>query len=148
MKIVMQNKPMKIVGIELRTSNEVAFHDIPKHWQRFYQEGILSRIPNKVSNDVFAVYTNFENEGKNNSGTYSLIVGAEVESLERVPSDLAATVVSESKRRVFAVPTGQPEKVGEQWQQIWGLTDLDKTFIADYEHYRESGEIEIHIGVS
>lgn len=148
MKTVMQTKPLKIVGVELRTTNEVAFHEIPKLWQRFYQEGVLAQIPNKVSNDVYAVYTNFENEGKNNEGTYSLILGAEVSSLDGVPEALASTVVNAAKRRVFEVPAGQPHKVGEKWQEIWSLSDHKKTFIADYECYRESGEIEILVGIS
>jgi predicted transcriptional regulator YdeE len=146
MDTVEQKHAINIVGLELRTSNEQAFEQIPGHWQKFFVDGILERIPNKVSNDVFAVYTNFANPGQNNDGTYSLIIGAEVDNLDAVPDDLVGTVIPGSRRKVFHVAQGHPEQVGAKWQEIWG-TQLDKAFVSDYEHYRASGEIAIHIGV-
>jgi predicted transcriptional regulator YdeE len=146
MQTINQTKPINIIGIELRTSNTEAVQTIPPMWQKFYQEGIMNQIPNKVSNDVYAVYTNFENEGKNNEGTYSLIIGAAVESLDNVPEQFVSTTIPASKRVVFEVEAKHPEKVGEKWMEIW-KTELPKTFTSDYELYKESGEIEIHIGV-
>jgi predicted transcriptional regulator YdeE len=147
MKTVTQEKPIHVVGLEIRTSNEKAFTDIPAHWQRFYQSGILEKIPNKVSGTVYAVYTNFENPGKNNNGIYSFIIGAEVRDTQHVPEGLVATVIPVSKRWVFEVATGKPEKVGEKWQEIWALGDQGKAFVSDFERYQENGEIEIHVGV-
>lgn len=146
MDAIEQKQAIKVVGLELRTSNAQAFDTIPSHWQKFYVDAVLDRIPNKVSDDVFAVYTNFANPGQNNEGTYSLIIGAQVNSLDGVPPDLATTVIPESKRQVFQVEAGHPEQVGAKWQEIWEAP-LDKAFVADYEHYRASGEIAIHIGV-
>jgi predicted transcriptional regulator YdeE len=146
MQTITQSKPITIVGIKLRTSNTEAMNTIPPFWGKFYQEGILNQIPNKVSSDIFAVYTDFENEGKNNEGQYSLIIGAEVENLDNVPQQFVSTVIPASKRVVFEVEAGHPEKVAEKWMEIW-QTDLPKTFISDYELYKASGEITIHIGV-
>ena len=147
MKKITQKKSILIVGIELRTSNLEAMQTIPPFWQKFYQEGILQKISNKVSDNVFAVYTNFENEGKNNEGIYSLIIGAEVTEVQALPKNFVSTIVKPSKRAVFEVEKGHPEKVGEKWQEIWGMTDLEKSYISDYELYFPSGEIEIHIGI-
>ncbi len=142
-----QDKPIKIVGIELRTSNSEAMQTIPPFWGKFYQEGILAQIPNKISNDIYAVYTNFENEGKNNEGVYSLIIGAEVKNIDEIPVGFTSAVISPSQRAVFEVEKGHPEKVGEKWVEIWNHADLNKTYLADYELYKESGEIEIFIGI-
>lgn len=147
MKKITQEKSILIVGIELRTSNLEAMQTIPPFWQKFYQEGILQKISNKVSDNVFAVYTNFENEGKNNEGIYSLIIGAEVTEVQALPKNFVSTIVKPSKKAVFEVEKGHPEKVGEKWQEIWGMTDLEKSYISDYELYFPSGEIEIHIGI-
>jgi predicted transcriptional regulator YdeE len=147
METINQASPIPVVGIELRTNNEAAFQEIPKHWQRFVQEGVLGKITGKVSNDIYAVYTNFENKGKNNDGTYSFIIGAEVKELTNVPPAFASTTIPASRRQVFKVAAGHPEQVGAKWQEIWGLKGLNKTFVSDYEHYRESGEIEILVGV-
>ena len=138
-----QEKDLTIVGLEIRTSNERAFEEIPAHWQKFFQEGIVGQIPNKVSNDVYAVYTNFENKGKNNEGIYSFVIGVEVDQVGALPANLSSTLVPASDRMVFQVETGQPQQVGAKWQEIWGIDDIQKAFIADYEMYKESGEIYI-----
>ena len=147
MGTIIQTEGISIIGIELRTTNDNAFKDIPAHWQRFYQESILDQIPERVSGDVYGVYTNFEHEGKNNEGLYSFILGVQVTTLDQVPTHFVSTVIPPSKREVFQVTTGHPEKVGEKWQEIWGRTDLKKTFISDYERYQPSGEIAIFVGV-
>lgn len=147
MKKITQENDIKIVGIKLRTSNVEAMQTIPPFWQKFYQEGILQQISNKVSDTVFAVYTNFENEGKNNEGMYSLIIGAEVTEIQTLPENFVSTIVNPSKRAVFEVEKGHPEKVGEKWQEIWKTTDLEKKYVSDYELYYPSGEIEIYIGI-
>src|SRR3989338_11532665 len=98
MKKTTQEKDIQIVGIELRTSNAEAMQTIPPFWQKFYQENILQQIANKDSDNVFAVYTNFENEGKNNEGTYSLIIGAEVSEIQTLPENFVSTIIKPSKR--------------------------------------------------
>jgi predicted transcriptional regulator YdeE len=63
MKKMTQARDIMIVGIALRTSNEEAMETIPPLWGRFLSEGILGQIPNRVNDEINAVYTNFENEG-------------------------------------------------------------------------------------
>jgi len=147
MKKITQQKNIQIVGIELRTSNLEAMQTIPPFWQKFYQEGVLQQIANKVSDNIYAVYTNFENEGKNNEGVYSLIIGAEVKNFDNIPAPFVSTVIPVSKRAVFEVETGHPEKVGEKWQEIWQTTVFEKSYISEYELYYSSGEIKIYIGI-
>src|SRR5271156_4119301 len=55
---VIQKPAILVIGINCRTSNapEAGPQDIPKLWGRFYGEDIISRIPNKVSNEVIALY--------------------------------------------------------------------------------------------
>lgn len=136
-----------VIGIELRTTNTVAMQTIPPHWQRFAQEGVLAALPAKLSNDVFAVYTHFENAGSNNVGLYSLVIGAAVSPNAAVPAGMVRVVVPASPRAVFAVEAGRFDLVGAAWQAIWAHTELPKTFIADYEQYHGDGHITISIGL-
>ena len=55
---------------KLRTSNAEAMQTIPPFWRSFIKK-TFCKNRNKVSDDVYAVYTNLENEGKNNGGVYS-----------------------------------------------------------------------------
>jgi predicted transcriptional regulator YdeE len=49
---------------------------------------------------------------------------------------------------------GKPEKIVEVWQQIWQLSQEDSVFdqrrsyLADFERYQPSGEIDIYIGIN
>lgn len=142
-----QAQAIHVIGIELRTSNLEAFQTIPPLWQRFGQEGVLARIPGKLNGDVYAVYTDFENAGRDNQGEYSLVIGAQVQPGTPVPAGLARAVIPAARRAVFAVDKGRFDKVGEKWQEIWARTDLAKTFIADYERYLPGGEIDIFVGI-
>lgn len=147
MKTIQQTRAVHIIGLELRTNNQVAAQTIPVFWGRFMAEGILQRLPDKVSDDVWAVYTHFENAGVNNEGLYSLIIGAEVPANSEVPTGLVRTVLPASWRAVFEAQTGRPESVADVWPLIWARQDLKKTFIADAERYAANGEIQIWIGV-
>lgn len=147
LQTVHQEQAIHVIGIELRTSNTEAFKTIPPLWQRFGEEGVLARILGKLNGEVYAVYTDFENAGRDNLGEYSLVIGAQVQPGTPVPAGFARAVIPASHRAVFAVAKGRFDKVGEKWQEIWARADLAKTFIADYERYLPGGEIDIFVGI-
>ena len=136
-----------VVGIELRTSNTEAMLTIPPLWQRFGQENVLAAIGGKRGEDVFAVYTHFEHAGNNNTGLYSLVVGAAVAPDAPVPAGMVRVVVPASPRAVFGVEKGRFDLVGAAWGAIWLRSDLAKTFIAEYEQYHANGDITVSIGL-
>jgi predicted transcriptional regulator YdeE len=138
---------MTIAGLELRTSNAQAFETIPAHWQRFYAEAVLAQIPDKISDDVYALYTHFENPGVNHEGVYSLIIGAQVAAVNALPATLRSVSVPAGRYAVFAVEAGQPQKVGARWQEIWTQAELPRRFVADFERYTPSGQIDIFVGL-
>jgi predicted transcriptional regulator YdeE len=147
MKTEHQPEAITIVGLELRTNNEEAFQTIPMHWHCFGTEGILEQIPNKASTDVYAIYTHFEYEGLNNTGMYSLVIGAAVTHLETVPAGLTRIQLPASSYQIFPVEQGRPDLVGQAWQTIWQQDTSSRTFIADGERYRSDGTIDILLGV-
>lgn len=143
---------IQVIGIELRTTNDNgrSFKEIPPFWQRFLQENYQKQIANKLNNDIYAVYTHFENQGKNNQGLYSLILGYSVKSNSIPPKGFTAVTIPEGNYRIFPVEAGRQDKVGEVWQSIWSLPDGEKsnwTFTCEFERYRDSGEIDIFIGL-
>jgi predicted transcriptional regulator YdeE len=141
------NLAFSVLGLALRTSNAEGFETIPAHWQRFFGEGVPARLSSRLDDDLYAVYTDFEHSGRSNEGLYTLVIGARVAADCAVPHGLTRVHVPASRRCVFDVPAGAPQQVGEVWREIWARSDLRKTFISDYEHYRASGEIRILVGV-
>lgn len=142
---------LDIVGIALRTNNRVGFETIPAHWQRFYQEQVLNQIAHKASDDVYAVYGLFENlEVVQTQGiqdlTYTLVLGAAVTRVDALAPGLQHLRVPAQHYQVFSAPTGQPQQVGALWQHIWAQP-LPRAFVADFERYRPSGEIDVLVGL-
>ena len=80
---------MYVVGISADTNNadEMAGRGkIPALWQRFYEEGIGDRIPNRVAPQGVAVlYTDIESD---ENGPYRIIIGALVKDPVDVPEGM------------------------------------------------------------
>ena len=150
MQAIPQPQALHVVGIALRTHNGEAFETIPAHWAAFSQAQLAARLPHRLSDDVYAVYTNFENAGIDNSGCYTLVIGHAVPGhwAELPPEGLTHVVAPASTRAVFPVEKGRFDLVGAEWQTIWQRTDLKKTTLADYERYQPDGSIDIHIGLT
>lgn len=145
--------PLHIIGLELRTTNERAFQDIPPFWGRFFQEGVDKKISNKLGEEIYAVYTNFENEGVNNEGEYSMVVGYAVKEGETVPEGLVEVTIPAAEYAVFSLEKGQMHQVGNKWMEIWELSKNDPSFnqkrsyTADFERYGAIGEVDILVGL-
>lgn len=149
MQFLPQAQALHVVGVALRTHNGEAFQTIPPHWGRFARAGLAACLSHRLSDDVYAVYTHFQNAGVDNGGWYTLVIGHAVpgDSPAPAPEGLTHVVAPASQRAVFELAQGRPDLVGAEWQQIWQRTDLQKTTLADYERYQPDGRISIHIGV-
>lgn len=147
MKYTNQTQAIKIVGLKTKTGGEKAFQDIPVHWEKFFSEKIIDTIPNKISKDIYGIYTDFENEGENNKGSYSFVIGVEVSDFDNISEGLEKIIIPESEYQVF--PAGnKPEQIGEKWREIWEYDfKKQKTYFLEYEKYYENGNIDIFIGI-
>ncbi len=97
-------EPFFIMGISIRTTNEdqQAAKDIPALWQRFWNEDILSKIPNKTGNTLYCAYTDYESDF---TKPYTTVLGCKVSSLGTIPQGLKvkqfrAAVIQNSLQRV------------------------------------------------
>ncbi|NIA02561.1 MAG: AraC family transcriptional regulator [Nitrospirae bacterium] len=128
-----RKESMMVIGIEARTSNGsgAAAADIPKLWEAFYAKGVLSKIPNKVSDEVIALYCDYEG---GYSQPYAFVIGCAVSSLDEVPEGLVAKTIPASTFAVFHVSGEFPKSLVETWGTIW-QSSLQRTYVGDYEVY-------------
>lgn len=147
MRIIEQQHAIHVIGIELRTTNEEAMETIPRHWQRFSQENVAAAVPACTGPDVYAVYTHFQDAGRGNAGLYSLVIGMAADPAAVPPPGMVRAVLPAGPRAVFPVERGRPDKVVDGWREVWGRTDLRKSFVADCECFAPDGRIEIRIGL-
>lgn len=141
-----------VIGISIRTTNEnnQAMSDIPPLWGRFMGEGIANKIPNKISDEIICIYTEYESD---HTKPYSVILGCKVKDLGEVPDGMKAITVEGGEFASF-VAQGDLSKgaVGEAWHRIW-QAGLERKYTADYEVYGakaqnpENAEVDIYVAI-
>ena len=141
---------MMVIGIECRTSNDPSAgpQDIPQLWQKFYAENIQSKIPNKASDEVIALYCDYEGDY---TQSYSCVIGCAVNSLEQIPEEMVGKIVPESTFALYRAEGEFPKSLIDTWSHIWH-SDLKRTYLGDYEVYGHkfsgtSKEIDILVAI-
>lgn len=148
---VIQKPTIYVIGIECRTSNapEYGPQDIPRLWERFYSEDIINKIPNKASNEVIALYCDYEGDY---TQPYSLVIGCAVTALDSIPEGMVAKTIPVGSYAVFHAVGEHPASLIETWGNVWQTT-LKRTYTGDYEFYgekffsRSAQEVEVFIAI-
>lgn len=149
--IVIQKPSIQVIGIECRTSNspEEGPRDIPQLWERFYKEDIINKIPNRISNDVIALYCDYEGD---HTQPYFLVIGCAVTSLDNIPKGMVAKTIPAGSYALFTAVGEYPACLIETWGAIW-QTKLKRTYTGDYEFYgdrftaKTPKEVEVFIAI-
>lgn len=125
-------EPFNIIGIGIRTTNEnnQAAREIAELWQRFLGENISAKIPNKVDNAIYSLYTEYEGD---HTKPYTAILGCKVNDLSEIPEGMTGksfdggTYLKTSAR-------GDLMKglIVNHWLKIWDM-DLNRAYTADFE---------------
>ncbi len=142
-----------IIGISVRTTNEggKAAKDLGNLWSRFFAENIPAKITNIMSNEMYAIYTDYENDYM---GEYTTLVGFKVSSLDDVPEGLTGRAFEGGSFKKFVAKGEMPDSVVNEWQKIWSADkELNRAYTYDYEVYGDKSqkgkdsEIDIYIAV-
>lgn len=148
-----QLEAFKLVGIETRTTNEngASASALGKLWERFYGEQIPGKIPNKESNEVYTIYTDYASDYK---GAYTAVIGLKVSTLDQVPDGLIGREFQGGTYQKFTAKGPMPDAVVESWKEIWEKdSELNRKYTADFEVYGEKAqngadsEVEIYIAI-
>ncbi|WP_136465941.1 GyrI-like domain-containing protein [Flagellimonas onchidii] len=139
---------LTIVGLSIRTSNDPgkADNDIPKLWHRFMDENTVNRIPNKVDETLYAIYTDYEGD---HTQPYTMVIGCNVSKLDNIPEDMTVKMIPESNYTLFTAKGDlTKDAVINTWMKIWNA-NLKRAYTTDIEVYGEKamnpkdGEAEI-----
>ncbi|MCH7399398.1 GyrI-like domain-containing protein [Belliella sp. DSM 107340] len=145
-------EPFMVIGISVRTSNEnsQAATDMPAIWGKFFEESIMAKIPNRIEDSVYCIYTDYE---KDHTRPYTAILGCKVSSLESIPEGMVGKKIESKTYKKFTAKGNLEDNiVYEEWLKIWN-SDLPRRYTADFEVYgeksqnQEAAEIDIFIAV-
>jgi predicted transcriptional regulator YdeE len=126
-----------VIGIAVETSNEngKAALDIPKLWERFLSEHIGQQIPNKISEEIIAIYTHYESDF---TGAYTTILGCQVQNLSQIPEGMVGHKIEKQTFTKFEVKGDLTQGIVYQmWVNIWEM-DLNRAYTSDFEIYRQT----------
>ena len=146
-------KGFKIIGISARTTNKnnQASRDLSKLWERFYSKEVFASIPNKISNDILAVYTDYKSDY---TDEYTAIIGVQVSKLDNIPDGLIAREFGAENFQKYIAKGEMPNAVIDTWIDIWRRDiELNRKYTYDFEIYKEKSpkgeelEVEIFIAI-
>ena len=129
-----------IIGISVRTTNKdnKAAEDIGKLWEQFFADNLSEKIPNKLSSDIYSIYTDYKS---NYTEEYTTILGIPVSSLENIPEGLEGRQFEEGGFEVFTAKGQMPKAVADTWIDIWDRdAELQRKYTYDFEVYDEKSQ--------
>lgn len=144
-------KGFKIIGISTRTTNKdnKSKQDLEKLWGKFMSENIFEKIPNKSSNEILSVYTDYVSDFTED---YTTILGVPVSTLDEIPSELIGREFPAENFEKFTAKGEMPNAVVNTWTEIWRKDKkLNRKYSYDFEvygeksHNGENSEVEIYI---
>ena len=143
---------LHIIGIAIKTSNkdQQSAGDINGLWEKFWNENTGSKIPNKLNEDIYCVYTEYEGDF---TQPYTTLIGYVVKDLNNIPVDMKGiTIESGDYIKLTAKGKLSAGVVINEWSKVW-QSDLPRNYKADFEVYGakavdpDNAEIDIFVGV-
>lgn len=124
-----------IAGIAVRTINKDgrSQQDIGELWNRFTSQNIFAQIPDKESNDIYCMYTDYESDF---TGEYTTILGCKVTSCDRLPEGFVTKEIPKITYKHYKATGEIPFCVGKVWNDIW-QSGVERKYIADFDVYGE-----------
>ncbi len=112
-----------VVGLTVRTTNDKEAGGqglIPKFWESVMDQDKLSQVPNRLSDDMVVVYSDYASDA---SGAYSYTLGVRVSSADKVADGFVARKIQAGKYAVIQSEQGPPQEViPALWAKINQMT--------------------------
>ncbi len=139
-----------VMGISVRTINENgrAAKDIGELWNRFFSDNVLNKIPDRLSDEIYSIYTDYEGDYKD---PYTVVLGCKVPKDTALKDGLVSKMVKSGKYTKF-VAKGDLNQgvVYKEWGKIWNI-DSERVYDTDFEIYGDrakdpnNAEVEIFV---
>jgi predicted transcriptional regulator YdeE len=102
-------------------------------WHKFKTEDYQDRILGKTSEQIFAVYHDYES---NSSGQFRYFIGCQVSDDAQIQDGLELLVIPRGTYERFVAKGRMPDSISEAWKVIWS-SEIKRTYQADFEVYDE-----------
>lgn len=131
----------RIIGISTQTSNAngQAQQDIGQLWEDWFNQGISDKIPHKLSNEIYNVYTDYESD---HNGPYTCILGHVVRAGTNIPTGLGLVekTIQGGRFALYQAQGKLPDIVLKTWTSIWEQNQYERLYRADFDVYETTIE--------
>lgn len=140
-----------VSGLSERTRNDDEFEPqtakLPKLWERFYNQDIVN--PQEQADlPIFGVYSNYDSDV---TEFYTVTAGIEIKNNRLLPEFNSITIQA-GNYLVFENRGSMPQAIIKTWQEIWQYfsspIQFRRTYVTDFEMYKNSEECAVYIGIS
>jgi len=144
---------IKLIGLSLptKTTNEMGKSSIDcgNLWQKFEKENYTDKILNKLSDEILAVYHQYEGD---HTHSFSYFIGCKVEANTEIPEGLDSLVISKGLYQKLISTGKMPGCLTNTWKEIWN-SNIPRAYQTDFEVYDErskdwnKAEVEVFISI-
>lgn len=123
-----------VVGISIRTTNEnqQSAKDIPSLWQKFFSDKIADQVPNKINNELYCLYTDYESDF---TKPYTTILGVAVKNLDFIPPSLVGLKIPSANYDQTSIQGDLHQGIViNEWNKIWS-SGMKRAYSIDFECY-------------
>lgn len=143
----------KLIGLKLKdkttNKNDQSSKDCGNLWQKFETDKIFDLIPAKLSNEIYAVYFDYEKDEKS---PFSYFIGCKVDKNLETPKELEELMIPAQEYCKFKAKGIMTKCITDAWKEIW-KSEIKRKFDFDFEVYDErsqdwsNAEVDIYISV-
>ena len=144
---------INLIGLSLKTktinANGQSSIDCGNLWQDFEKGNYAETIPNKLGNEIFGVYHQYEGD---NTKPFSYFVGCKVKSNTEVPQGLESLTIPKGIYHKINAKGKMPDCVANTWKEIW-TSNIPRTHQIDFEVYDErsrdwnDAEVDVYLSI-
>jgi len=144
----------KLIGLKLnrksKNENGQSGKDCGELWQYFEENKIAELIPNKISETIYAVYYDYEQD---ENGLFSYFIGCKVDENAEKPKSLDEIIIPQQNYHKEIAKGQMTDCISDAWTRIWN-SNLNRKFGFDFEVYDArsldwtNAEIDIFISIN
>ena len=127
----------KLIGLKLnnKTTNESGQSgiDCGNLWQKFETENFAERIPGKLSDEIYAVYYDYEGDY---TKPFSYFIGCKVKIDTQNFQGMDSLIIPAGSYYKVIAKGKMPDCVANSWKKIWSSI-IDRAYQFDFEIYDE-----------
>ena len=124
--------------------------DCENLWQKFEIENFGDKIPDKLSDEIYAVYFDYEGDY---TKPYSYFIGSKLKIHSAAPQGLDSLIIPAGSFTKVIAKGKIPDCVANSWKDIWS-SKTDRAYNYDFEVYDErrkdwnNAEVEIFVSTN